>query len=158
MKSESNTVLPHIYEKSCGVILYRVEKGMREYLLLHYPGGHWDFPKGHVERRDANEIATAHRELEEETGIKEVAFNPDYRELMYYEFNRGKKELVKKTVVYFLAESKESEEREVELSHEHQNFEWMAFEPSLKRLTFDNARDLLHKAEDQLNAPLHDNK
>lgn len=136
-----------VEEKSCGVILYRNTDSGREYLILHYPGGHWDFPKGHVEEFDDHEMETAHRELEEETSIKDISFIDGYREPMYYEFNRGRKELVKKTVVYFVAEAHEDA---VTLSHEHKGYDWLPFEPAMKQLTFDNARDLLRKAEDFL--------
>jgi len=64
-------------EKSCGVVLFREnsltnsDKAERLYLLLHYPSGHIDFPKGHVEPGEENdEHFTAHREVTEETGIK----------------------------------------------------------------------------------------
>lgn len=137
-----------VREKSCGVILYRTENAHREYLLLHYPSGHWDYPKGHVEERDANELDTARRELEEETGIKNVDFEMAFREPMYYEFNRGKKELVRKTVVYFLARSNESG---VKLSFEHKNYIWLPYEKALKKLTFENARELLRRGEKYLN-------
>jgi bis(5'-nucleosidyl)-tetraphosphatase len=137
-----------VLEKSCGVILYRENEEGRQYLLLHYPSGHWDFPKGHVEEFDSSEEDTAQRELEEETGIKEVEFDSEYKESMYYEFNRGRKERVKKTVVYFLAKTKELD---VTISHEHKNFNWKKYEPALEQLTFENARDLLRKAESHLN-------
>ncbi len=92
-----NRVTPReVVEKSCGVLLVRKEAPKHVFLLLHYPSGHWDFPKGHVEKHDADELATASRELEEETGIKEARFHPTFREPIYYEFNRGKRELVKK--------------------------------------------------------------
>jgi bis(5'-nucleosidyl)-tetraphosphatase len=143
-----------VLEKSCGVILYRQASPEREYLLLHYPGGHWDFPKGHVETRDSSEKATAQRELEEETGITSIVFDEVFRTSMYYEFNRGNKERVKKTVVYFVAESLAIAEHEVQLSHEHQNFEWLPYEAALERLTFENARGLLRQAEEHLIASL----
>jgi 8-oxo-dGTP pyrophosphatase MutT (NUDIX family) len=138
-----------VHEKSCGVILYQALEKERSFLLLHYPGGHWDFPKGHVEKRDVDEHATALRELEEETGIKEVIFSPSYRESMYYEFNRGPKELVKKIVVYFLAKTEESS---VKISFEHKNFQWLPYQEALDRLTYENAKDLLRKAQQHLNA------
>jgi len=130
------------------VILFREKEGVKEFLLLHYPGGHWDFAKGHVEEHDENEKATAHRELEEETGIKDIIFHDGFREPMYYAFNRGRKERVEKMVVYFVAETAE---KGVELSHEHQGFTWLPYEESMSRLTFDNARDLLEKANNFLN-------
>ena len=136
-----------VHEKSCGVIVFRREDQGIKFLLLHYPGGHWDFPKGHVETKDATEEATALRELEEETGIKEVNFISGYKESMYYEFNRGYKERVKKIVVYFLAETKEEV---VKISFEHQNFIWLPYEEALERLTYENAKELLRKAQPHL--------
>ncbi|MFT7184395.1 MAG: bis(5'-nucleosidyl)-tetraphosphatase [Oceanicoccus sp.] len=141
--------LPIIKEKSCGIILFRMDGERREYLLLHYPGGHWDFPKGHVEDHDENEMATAHRELVEETGISDIEFLEGYREPMYYAFNRGRKERVEKVVVYFLAETII---KSIELSHEHQGSSWLPYDKAMDQLTFDNARNLLEKAHTSLNA------
>lgn len=134
-------------EKSCGIILYKTENGLREYLLLHYPGGHWDFAKGHVEKSDKSEEATARRELEEETGITQIQIDPFYRNAMYYEFKRGRFEIVKKTVVFFLAESSG---KDVTISHEHRNFIWLPYEKAYQKLTYDNAKDLLKLAEENL--------
>jgi len=138
-----------VHEKSCGIIVFRTEADVRKFLLLHYPGGHWDFPKGHVEQKDLNEHATALRELDEETGIKTVTFVDGYREPMYYEFNRGQRERVKKVVVYFVGETTEEG---VKISFEHKGYEWLPYEQALKRLTYENARDLLRKAAKHLNA------
>ena len=55
-------------ETSCGVVL--VNYGT--VLLLQYPQGYWDLPKGHVEDFDRDRKATAARELVEETGISEI--------------------------------------------------------------------------------------
>jgi 8-oxo-dGTP pyrophosphatase MutT (NUDIX family) len=52
-------------ETSCGVVLVNFDS----VLLLQYPQGHWDLPKGHVESSDSDKQATARRELKEETGI-----------------------------------------------------------------------------------------
>ena len=32
-------------------------KERREYLVLHYEAGHWDFPKGHLEEGESEEDA-----------------------------------------------------------------------------------------------------
>ncbi len=146
MKSTKNHKYPprEVIEKSCGIILYRMKGVNRDYLLLHYPGGHWDFAKGHVETFDASEEDTARRELKEETGLTDIEIKPLYREVMYYEFRRGKAELVKKSVIYFLAEAKHED---VKISFEHKGFVWLPYQKSMKQLTYDNARKLLEKAE-----------
>ncbi|EKD49950.1 MAG: NUDIX hydrolase [uncultured bacterium] len=138
-------------EKSCGVVLFREEKSpkgaQRKYLVLHYPGGHLDFAKGHVEKGEERaEKRTALRELEEETGIKKVEFLPNFRsEIFYTYFKKGK--LSYKQVVFFLAKT---EEKEVKLSFEHKNFMWLDFKKALKTLTYDNAKNLLKEAEEYL--------
>lgn len=131
-----------IHEKSCGIVLFREEGDMRYYLLLHYPSGHWDFAKGHVEVNE-DEETTARRELTEETGISKITFIKDYRQKMDYYYRRERK-LYHKDVIYFLGKTTESK---VKLSHEHQGYAWLPYEDALEQLTFLNAKVLLKKAE-----------
>ena len=57
------------YEKSCGAIVFRKYHGNTELLLIkHANGGHWSFPKGHVEPGETEE-ETAAREVKEEVAI-----------------------------------------------------------------------------------------
>jgi len=135
-------------EKSCGALIFREEDGKRLYLLLHYVGGHWGFPKGHVEEGESEE-QTARREIAEETGISSLEFVPDFRERISYSFRRAGG-LVPKHVVFFLAKT---EAQEVRISDEHMGFEWLGYDDAKKRLTFGNARKLLEKAEARLLAP-----
>lgn len=133
-----------MFEKSCGIVVFH-ENDRREYLLLHYPGGHWDLPKGHVEK-DETEEETALRELEEETGIGQAEFIPGYREVISYTYHRGPK-LSTKEVVYFLASTNE---KGITISHEHQDFLWLPYEEAVEKLTFENAKELVRKAEKKL--------
>jgi bis(5'-nucleosidyl)-tetraphosphatase len=132
-------------EKSCGALIFCEEAGKRLYLLLHYTGTHWDFPKGHVEAGEAEE-QTARREIEEETGITSLEFLPLFRERVSYSFYRAG-ELVPKHVVFFLAKTNV---KEVRLSDEHIGFEWLEYEDAKKRVTYGNAKMLLEKAEAHL--------
>lgn len=132
-------------EISSGVILFR-KRPQREYLLLDY-GSHWDFPKGHIEAGE-NPQATAARELQEETSIRDARFIPGFKEGMRY-FYRKAGEGMLKVVIYFLAETPTGD---VTLSHEHSGYLWLPYEEALERLTFRNARDLLTKADTYLNA------
>ena len=56
-------------EFSCGAVIARQTENGREILLIrHVNGGHWAFPKGHMEGNET-ESETALREIREETGI-----------------------------------------------------------------------------------------
>ncbi len=129
-------------EKSCGILLFRVKDGTILYLLLYYPSGHWDLPKGHVEKGES-EHETAARELLEETGIADISFIKGFREEISYEYKRTKK-LSNKQVVFFLAKT---QLEDIKLSHEHKGFKWLPYGPAFNKLTFDNAKNLLKKAK-----------
>jgi bis(5'-nucleosidyl)-tetraphosphatase len=131
-------------ERSAGVIVFR-RAPEPQYLLLHYTSGHWDLPKGHIEPGEAPQ-ETARRELKEETGISDVQFLEGYRETLRYVF-RQQGALVFKSVVFFLAETTQSE---VALSHEHVGSDWLPYEAALARLTYKNARELLAKAREHV--------
>ena len=86
-------------ETSCGVVLVNIDS----ILLLQYPQGHWDLPKGHVEDTDVDHSATVRRELAEETGITEISFDQDFVERTTYTYrHKGRKR--EKEVFWFLAE------------------------------------------------------
>ena len=133
-------------EKSCGVLLYRENNNEKLFLLLHYPSGHWDLPKGHVEDTDADEHATAARELMEETGIADIEFVAGFREPISYKYRR-KGRMSNKQVVFFLAKTNL---QDIQISHEHQDFIWLPYDSAFKKLTFDNARGILQKSKDFL--------
>lgn len=132
-------------EFSAGVIVYREQGAQRVYLLLHYPGGHWDFPKGHLENSESERQA-AERELTEETGIVDINIHPDFQDVMIYYFKRQGR-LIKKTVTFFLGWTSDST---VKISHEHQGYLWLDYESCLKKITFENARAMLRRAEQYL--------
>ncbi|MBI4232222.1 NUDIX domain-containing protein [Candidatus Peregrinibacteria bacterium] len=133
------------HEKSCGMVLFREKDGIKLYLLLHYLGDHWDFPKGHVEKGE-NEHETAARELLEETGIADIRFVDGFREEVSYWYKRTGKPSHKQ-VVFFLAKTNLED---IRLSHEHKGFQWLPYSTAFNKLTFDNAQSLLKKAKEFL--------
>lgn len=134
-------------EKSCGVVLFNEQK----VLLLQYATGqkegewdlqgHWDFPKGHVDKGET-EIETATRELEEETGIKNIILLDNFRKTINYTIQKRDRK-ISKEVVFFIATTVETE---INLSHEHVDYGWFDFTSALKQLTYDNARSVLSEA------------
>lgn len=128
-------------ETSAGAVLLISEKEPLYLLLKANTGKHWDFPKGHVEHDENNET-TAAREIAEETGITDVKILPDFKETIHYFFKLDG-QLISKEVIFFIALTKT---REVKLSHEHTEYEWLNYEEALKRITFKNNKDILTKA------------
>lgn len=131
------------FERSCGMVVYREDpRAGREYLLLHYPTGHWDFAKGHVEKGE-EDIATALRETREETGIEQIEVRPDFRHEFEYGYRHHQTQ-IQKRVSWFLGRV---ESRHVKLSHEHQGYVWLPYPLALERVTYANAKELLRRAE-----------
>jgi 8-oxo-dGTP pyrophosphatase MutT (NUDIX family) len=128
--------------KSCGCVIFSLTGGKREYLLLHHPEGHWDFPKGHVEKGESEE-ETALREIYEETGLKGVVLMHGFRHAIAYKYLYDGKQ-VSKRAVYFLAMTAR---RRIKLSGEHTDSAWLPYDEALKRLTFRNAKNTLDYAE-----------
>ena len=132
-------------EHSCGFVLFRQVGKNRYYLLMHYKAGHWDFPKGHVEEGET-QVQTARRELEEETGIRDVQIIPGFKFEYSYEF--GKPNSKKSKMVTFMI-AKTAQTR-TKLSHEHVGARWVPYKRAIRMLTFDNAKKMLEAAEGHL--------
>jgi 8-oxo-dGTP pyrophosphatase MutT (NUDIX family) len=140
------------HERSAGFIVYDLPAGAGtppEYLLLDY-GRHWDFPKGHINPGETD-LAAASRELCEETGIggTHVRVVPGFQHEISYFFRDRRKGLVRKTVVFYLAEVGT---RDVTLSHEHVAFEFLPFDDAVRRVTYANAKQVLRLAHGHLTA------
>jgi 8-oxo-dGTP pyrophosphatase MutT (NUDIX family) len=138
-----------IKETSAGIIVYRKENTKKLFLLLHYPSGHWDFVKGKMEKNETT-YETAIRETKEETGITDIVFVENFEEWIGYNF-KYQGELVQKKVVFFLAETKT---KEIKISHEHSGYTWIDYNLSMEKLTFDNAKTILTKAQKLLSNTL----
>jgi bis(5'-nucleosidyl)-tetraphosphatase len=141
------------FEKSAGaIVFYRHPEGKIEYLLLLHGGDYWNFPKGHIDKNES-EIETARREIEEETGLKEIEIIPDFKDREIYFFRAPEKDyvverrnkLTLKTAVFFLAESKT---KDVKISFEHKAYEWLEFEKAVQRLTkYKKIKKMIEKAD-----------
>lgn len=130
-------------EKSCGAIIYTELVGERKYLLIrHMNGGHWAFPKGHVEAGEIEE-ETALREISEETGLT-VELNTQFRKQVSYQ----PKPDVTKDVIYFAAKAETEEvlKQEIEVT----DFKWLPYQEAIELITYHNDRDLLEEVNNYL--------
>ncbi len=134
-------------EKSAGIVLFRNDSDKNEFLLLNYPQGHWDFVKGKIEQNETSH-ETALRETKEETGITNIEFVDGFEESVEYDF-RFKKEDIHKKVIFFLAKTNE---KNIKLSHEHNDYLWLEYNDALKKTTFENAKNVLTKANEFLSS------
>ncbi len=136
-------------EKSAGAIIFRRENNTIKYLLLHYPSSskskkeYWDLPKGHIEKGEGLED-TVRREVEEETGLKDIRIVDGFKETIKY-FFRAEGKNIFKIVVFYLAETKNEE---IKISYEHIGYKWLPYEGAFIQLTHKNAKEILKKAND----------
>lgn len=87
-----------LLRKSCGVIPYRLNGKIPEFLILLQTNSCWSFPKGHMEPFES-ETETALRELREETGLT-ATLDLTLRAVSEYRVSQ----LTKKQVVLFPGE------------------------------------------------------
>lgn len=148
-------------ERSAGFICFRRRHGADvpggdgnfEYLVLDY-GRHWEYAKGHVNPGESD-LEAAVRELREETGIRDIQVVEGFRHELVYFFRDRRKGLIRKTVVFFLAETGVAD-ADVMLSHEHVAFAFLPFDDALKRVTFAGAKQVLRAANERLTASADD--
>ena len=123
-------------EKSCGAVVLRKNQGRLQVLLIkHINGGHWAFPKGHVERGETEE-QTALREIKEETGLT-VMLDTNYRKTVTYSPQKD----VVKDVVYFVAVAKDGQRmaQESEISR----IRWTDADRAADFVSFENDKVIL---------------
>ncbi len=126
-------------EKSCGAICYQLKNQQIYFLLIqHKNGGHWAFPKGHVENNETEE-ETALREIFEETKL-DVELNTQFRKTCQYSPTEG----VSKEVVYFIAQvhdpNVQTQQSEVLA------YDWLNYDSAFNRLTYANDQSILNAA------------
>jgi len=130
-------------ERSAGAVVFRQTPDGRMYVLLRYPAGHWEFPKGNIEKGETPE-QTAVREIREETGLTDVRLLDGFKKVIEYYYNRDGNRVHKK-VIFFLAET---EEERIKISFEHEDYAWYRYEDALRIVSYQNSKRLLRAAEE----------
>ncbi len=138
--------------------MFRDTSRGRKYLLLQHqpqnkitrnpptPEGHWDFPKGHIEKGEKTEDAVR-REVKEEAGLSKVELVPGFKETVRYFVNYKDGAKALKFVAYFLARTAQAR---VKISWEHNAYQWLLFPEAHRAITYKTSKDVLKKAEEFL--------
>lgn len=129
---------------AAGVVLHRSSpEGPRLLLLRNRDNGHWGLPKGRRDPEDPHEIATALREVEEETGWRLIELHASFRFEHDYVVRGTADAGRRKRVVYFLAKSPTPTPR---LSAEHAEFHWACLAELDDFLAYAQLRDVARRA------------
>ena len=126
-------------EKSCGGVVFTRRDGIIHYVIIRHLGGHWGFPKGHMEPGET-ECQTALREIHEEVGLHCTLLEGFRREIQYA---LPKKSTVKQ-VVYFLAEYEGQNLRPQ--PEEIAQIALLPYEQTLEQLTHQQSKNILMDA------------
>ncbi|EWS70970.1 NUDIX hydrolase, partial (macronuclear) [Tetrahymena thermophila SB210] len=143
--------------KVYGIVAYCIQN--RQYLLTLNKQGHfWEFPKGYPEKRDnCDELKTALREFEEETGISQSCLRiiPHKTDLSFNYLRHGKQE---KEARYFIAVLDQVPQN-VKIQHsEVADFMWANYEKALQQLTYENCKNILIKVNEEIDNFLQNNQ
>ena len=122
--------------------VWRREAGERQYLLVRHNGGHWSFPKGHVESGETEE-QTALRETAEETGLLAQVDTGFRRQVTYYP-----KPDVVKDVIFFTARITGGREHAQEA--EIAEIGWFPLQEARSLITYATDEEVLLAAETYL--------
>lgn len=137
-------------ERTIGIVVYRTTPQGVRFLLLHKAGPYWIFPKGRPNLgEEGDELATAFREVQEETGIRraQIRLVDGFCETYDYDFDvhtpGGGSRHVKNTAVFYLGETNEAK---IRVSSEHLSGDWFDAPTAHRKLFYPGGRGILSKA------------
>lgn len=132
-----------IKEKSCGAVIYKLNKNTNNllFLILHMNLGHYSLCKGHVEKEDKNEEDTTRREIKEETSL-DVNIDTNFREIITY----SPKEGTIKDVIFFVAEDISNIDPKDKHDNEVNKIYYLTFNDAYNLLTYPSDKEVLKKA------------
>lgn len=139
---------PAFDEVSCGGVPIYLNKNEKEnplYLLVQHNGPfkYWAFPKGRQKEGESYK-ETAIREIREETGQSKFKIIKRLISDSIYFPKRGKKTIVKKVVFYLVR----FYSKNIKLSPEHTNCQWVTYENALSLLTFEDYQRVLRESHE----------
>jgi 8-oxo-dGTP pyrophosphatase MutT (NUDIX family) len=141
-------------ETSSGGVVFRRGRDVLDFLLIRDPYDNWGLPKGHVEGGETPAEA-ALREVEEETGLRELSMVTQLPTIDWFFRDRGR--LVHKFCHFFLVESA-SGDPAPQLAEGITECVWHSADLAIETVSYSNAREVMRAAARWLLAaePEHD--
>jgi ADP-ribose pyrophosphatase YjhB (NUDIX family) len=133
-------------ETSSGGVVFRRTNGHVDFLLIRDPYANWGLPKGHIEGGESPEEA-ALREVEEETGLCELAMVVQLPTIDWFFRDRGK--LVHKFCHFFLVECTGGDPVP-QLAEGITECIWQAPSDAIRTVSYSNAREVVRAAAEWL--------
>ena len=125
-----------------GVVYRRGAAGIEVVLVARLREGLWALPKGTPEPGESLE-QTARREVQEETGLRVEIARP-ISQIHYSYLVRSRGIRVDKVVHHYLMEPRGGDVNDHD--HEYDLAAWVEAQEAMRRLTYDNERDMLRLA------------
>ena len=111
-------------------------------LLIKDPYGKWTWPKGKIDKGESS-FGAAKREVEEETGLKNIQMVTRVGQTNYFYKRAGK--LIYKTVYLYLFKFVGKEALSIQKT-EIEDGRWFSKEEALSKVDYKGAKGLLRKA------------
>jgi 8-oxo-dGTP pyrophosphatase MutT (NUDIX family) len=135
-----------VVETSAGGVIYRWCGRTAQVLLIRDRYQHWGFPKGHLEGAETAADA-ALREVEEETGLRQLRLGPRLQTIDWYFRFRGR--LIHKYCHFYLIESPEGDTCP-QVEEGITECVWLDLPQAIEHISYDNAREVLRIAAELL--------
>ena len=130
-----------VREPTSGGIVFRLTKDQKdiEILLIQDSKGRWTIPKGHIEPGETAKM-TARREIEEETGLKNVSILT-WLGKIHFKYRRADK-LVLMTTQIYLVQALDGHESPVGEKW-MKGIKWFSFTEALETIEYDDIGKLM---------------
>lgn len=129
-----------VREYTAGGVVFRHTGGGLEILMIQDPKGRWTIPKGHVEPGESLE-QTAVREVQEETGLKELKIRAKLDKIHFFYRLKGK--LIFMTTHVYLMEARGNTDAVIpESSFGVADAKWFPKDEALKLIEYKDTEKL----------------
>ena len=144
------TIQEIVREPTSGGIIFRLTKDKKdiEILLIQDSKGRWTIPKGHIEPGETAKM-TARREIEEETGLKNVNILT-WLGKIHFKYRRADK-LVLMTTQIYLVEAMDTHETPIGEKW-MKGIQWFPFAQALDLIEYDDIEKLMLIAKKRIRA------